>query len=67
MKIFLNEQIIDIDETVEGMRKALIEQETIELKDIGCNGQEADEMAHETFLPLSEKEILDKIKLMEIQ
>ena len=67
MKILLNGQIVDLDETVEAMRSALIQYEAEQLKDIGCDGLEADEMAHELYLPLNEDEIRKTIKQLEIK
>jgi hypothetical protein len=67
MKIMLNGQIIDVEETVEAMRRALIQNETEQLQDLGCDALESDEMAHELYLPLNEKEILQTIKQLEIK
>jgi len=67
MKILLNGQIVDIDDTVKAMRRALIQNETEQLKDIGCDGLEANEMAHELYLPLTTDEILQTIKQLEIK
>lgn len=67
MKILLNGQVMDINDTVKAMRKALIQNETEQLKDMGCDGREADEMAHELYLPLTKDELLKTIKQLEIQ
>lgn len=67
MKILLGTQVVELEETIEGMRNALIENERKELLNIGCNGLDADEMAMEEFGFLSEEEILEKIKKLEIK
>ena len=67
MKILLNGQVMYIDETVKGMRQALIQNQTEQLKDMGCDGLEANEMAHELYLPLTKDELLKTIKQLEIQ
>jgi hypothetical protein len=66
MKIMLNGKIMDIDFGVDAMRQALIDNEVEQLKNIGCDGNEADEMAHDIILPLSNEEIIERIKPMEI-
>ena len=67
MKILLNGQIIDIEESVEAMKQALIQMEANELMDIGCDGLEADEMAHEKFDFESEEIIKKQIHQLEIK
>ena len=67
MKILLNGQVVDINFSIDAMRLALIQKETEELKDVGLDGNEADEMAHETIMPLSNEEIIERIKPMEIK
>lgn len=67
MKIIVKGQIIDVEENLESMKQALITHEEEELKNIGCDGNEANEMAYESVHFLSENDIIKLIKNLEIK
>jgi hypothetical protein len=67
MRIMFSGQIMDIDETIEQMRKALVKVEAESFKDIGCDGVEAEEMAYEDVYILSEDTVIKKLKQLEIK
>ena len=67
MKVLLKGNLIDLGDNLEAMRNAIIEHEANALMDIGCDGLEADEMAHDAIDYLPEEEILNKIKLLEVK
>lgn len=60
-------QVVDIEETPKAMREALVKVEAEALKDIGCDGNEADEMAHEKVDSLFNDTIACLIRKMEIK